>query len=140
MQAIAHYGFRFGSARGWHRASSLNDLLFVDEQPTQQSAFIIWPKDSEMLTKDAVRVQLDTIANEVSATPGIYYELYSRVFSARVQSWIRSVPSADALLIERVAENDPDYLGDVESEIEMPEPFIFGKSDAIFNPDWDVSY
>ena len=98
-----------------------------------------------MLTKDAVRVQLDAIANEVSATPGIYYELYSRVFSARVQNWIRSVPSTDAILIEHVAENDPDYLGDIESEIEMPEPFVFdrsdfGKPEAMFNPDWDVSY
>lgn len=93
-----------------------------------------------MLTRDAVRLQLDAIANEVSRAPGIYYELFSRIFSERVHQWIRSVDAADAALIERVAENDPDYLGDVASEIEMPEPVLYGKSAALFNPDWDVSY
>ena len=93
-----------------------------------------------MLTRDAVRVQLETIANEVSQTPGIYYELFSRVFSERVQQWIRSVDATDAALIERIAENDPDYLGDIASEIEMPEPMFYGKSETLFNPNWDVSY
>ena len=93
-----------------------------------------------MLTRDAVRVRLDAIANEVSQTPGIYYELYSRVFSERIHQWMRSVDATDAVLIERIAENDPDYLGDIASEIEMPEPMLYGKSEALFNPNWDVSY
>jgi hypothetical protein len=93
-----------------------------------------------MLTQDAVRKQLDAIANDVSQTPGIYHELFSRVFSARIHQWIRNVSDADADLIARVAENDPDYLGDIESEIEMPDPVIYAKSPMIFNPDWDVTY
>lgn len=100
-----------------------------------------------MLTQDSVRNRLDAIADEVSQEPGIYYELFSRLFSARVQNWIRSVPSSDRALIERVAENDPDYLTDVdEVDIEIsasvfePTLDIQPSHEAIFNPDWDVSY
>ena len=93
-----------------------------------------------MLTQDAVRKQLDAIAHDVSQAPGIYHELFSREFSVRIHQWIRSVPSTDADLIAQVAENDPDYLGDIESEIEMPDPSVYAKSQMIFNPDWDVTY
>lgn len=89
-----------------------------------------------MLTQDAVRSQLDAIADEVSRSPGIYYELYSRLFSARVQRWIHGVPSADAAVIAQVASNDPDYLGEVDNTDLMPQIF----SAAQFNPDWDVTY
>lgn len=89
-----------------------------------------------MLTQDAVRSRLDTIADEVSQAPGIYYELYSRLFSARVQRWIHGVPSTDAAVIAQVAQNDPDYLGNVDSADLMPAIF----SAAQFNPDWDVTY
>ena len=93
-----------------------------------------------MLTQDAVRTQLDAIADEILQTPGIYHELFSRLYSARIQHWINRTSFEDATLIARVAENDPDYLGDIESEIEMPEPFTFGSGEPIFNPNWDVSY
>ena len=100
-----------------------------------------------MLTQDAVRTRLDAIADEVSLEPGIYYELFSRLFSARVQNWIRSAPNSDRALIERIAENDPDYLTDVdEVDLEIsasvfePTLDIRPPPEAIFNPDWDVSY
>jgi hypothetical protein len=100
-----------------------------------------------MLTQDAVRNRLDAIADEISQEPGIYYELFSRLYSVRVHNWIRSVPGNDAALIERVAENDPDYLVDVdEVDIEISsslfEPVLDGPSarEALFNPDWDMSY
>ena len=100
-----------------------------------------------MLTQDVVRTQLDAIADEVSQQPGIYYELFSRLFSARVQNWIRRVPSSDAALIERIAENDPDYLTELdEVDIEIAESVsapmldVPASREAMFNPDWDVSY
>ncbi|MET0377883.1 MAG: hypothetical protein ABW049_02735 [Spongiibacteraceae bacterium] len=98
-----------------------------------------------MLTQDAVRNRLDAIADEVSQEPGIYYELFSRLFSVRVHNWIRSVSSPDAALIARLAENDPDYLSDVdEVDLEISasifQPALDNQREAIFNPDWDVSY
>ena len=93
-----------------------------------------------MLTRDAVRVQLDAIADEILQTPGIYHELFAREYSARVHNWINHASREDAELIARIAENDPDYLGDIESEIEMPDPVVFSNREPLFNPNWDVSY
>ena len=94
-----------------------------------------------MLTQEAVRSQLDTIANELSRQPGIYYELFSLLFSARVHNWILSVPGAEACLIERVAENDPDYLAEIdEIDIDITRSIAAPEGEAIFNQDWDVSY
>ena len=67
-----------------------------------------------MLTQQSVQNQLNVIAEEISRSPGMYYELYSRLFSERVKVWIGSVPVAEANLIERVAVNDPDYSPHVE--------------------------
>ncbi|HSB96169.1 MAG TPA: hypothetical protein VLC91_06965 [Spongiibacteraceae bacterium] len=88
-----------------------------------------------MLTQHEVRMQLDTIATEVLQSPGIYYELYSRIFSQRVQQWMHSVAAGDAKLIQRVAECDPDYLSDLE--IAAP---LHSKPSALFNPAWDMDY
>ena len=99
-----------------------------------------------MLTQDAVRSQLDHIANEISRSPGIYYELYSRLFSSRVNHWIRSTPESDAAVIERVAQNDPDYLAvadeiDAEIAASIANPICETLSEKnSFNPDWDMSY
>jgi hypothetical protein len=94
-----------------------------------------------MLTQDAVRHHLNAIADELAHQPGIYYELFARKFSERVQHWIHSVPHADAELIEFVAQNDPDYLAvadelDAEIAATIAEPTC----EPLFNPDWDVSY
>lgn len=92
-----------------------------------------------MLTQHEVRTQLDTIANEVAQAPGLYYELYSRLFSVRVQGWIQTAPKSEADLIQRIAENDPDYLTDIDAELAellaaQPRPT------ALFNPAWDMDY
>ncbi len=71
-----------------------------------------------MLTQHEVRTQLDTIANEVAQTPGLYYELYARLFSQRVHGWIQTAPLSEAGLIQRIAENDPDYLAPVDADLE----------------------
>jgi hypothetical protein len=87
-----------------------------------------------MLTQDAVRQQLEAIADEISQSPGMYYELYSRLFSARVRNWMRMTSGADMALIARVAGNDPDYRVDAGMELPARNP------EPILNPDWDVSY
>jgi hypothetical protein len=86
-------------------------------------------------------MQLDTIATEVLQSPGIYYELYSRIFSQRVQQWMHSVAASDARLIQRVAECDPDYLSDMEvaPEVEMLAS-LHAKPNLLFNPAWDMDY
>jgi len=97
-----------------------------------------------MLTQQAVRAQLDTIAGEVLRAPGMYYELYARIFSERVKQWIDQSSSFDAALIEEVAENDPDYLPGTAIEDEE----LFGAAHLaqasrhalLFNPAWDVQY
>lgn len=88
-----------------------------------------------MLNQHEVRKQLDTLANEVLQPSGLYYELYSRLFSERVQRWIETAPKTDAELIRRVAEQDPDYLADVEMMAHM-----HAKRAPLFNPAWDVDY
>ena len=94
-----------------------------------------------MLTQDAIRHQLDTIANELALQPGIYYELFSRKFTERVQRWIRNAPSGDAALIEQVAGNDPDYLAAIdELDVEIARTIAEPEREPLFNPDWDVSY
>ena len=97
-----------------------------------------------MLTQHIVRAQLDAIAAEVLQMPGMYYELYSRVFSQRVREWLQSVPRAEAVLIERVAELDPDYCPHLENdEIEYPEADVVAHRanvKPLFNPAWDVQY
>lgn len=92
-----------------------------------------------MLTQHEVRSQLDSIANEVAQAPGLYYELYSRLFSQRVQGWIQTVPQPDARVIQRMAENDPDYLIHIDTELTE---LVAAKSQQTlqFNPAWDMDY
>jgi hypothetical protein len=88
-----------------------------------------------MLTQHEVRTQLDIIATEVLQSPGIYYELYSRMFSQRVQQWMCSVSERDAELIQRVAARDPDYQADMEPIIPL-----HANHGVLFNPAWDMDY
>jgi|GEM_PF-2980337 len=89
-----------------------------------------------MLTQQTIQERLDAIAEEVSRSPGMYYELYSRLFSERVKRWICTVPGTDAVLIERVADNDPDY----SAEVDISEPAPTAPIGILFNPAWDVEY
>lgn len=94
-----------------------------------------------MLTQHEVRTQLDTIANEVAQTPGLYYELYSRLFSRRVQGWIQTAPQPDARVIQHIAENDPDYLIHIDTESADIELLVAQSQQAQpFNPAWDMDY
>ncbi len=98
-----------------------------------------------MLTQYSVRTKLDLIAAEVLKTPGIYYELYSRLFSKRVQEWMQSVSRPEAILIESVAELDPDYCPHLERiEFEYSETDLLTPRNpaahAGFNPAWDMQY
>jgi len=87
-----------------------------------------------MLTQQTVLDRLNIIADEISRAPGMYYELYSRLFSERVKSWMKSVPVADASVIEHVAANDPDYLPGVEVSVSRAREYW------TFNPAWDMEY
>lgn len=97
-----------------------------------------------MLTQHAIRTKLDIIAAEVLKMPGIYYELYSRLFSQRVHEWMQGVTRPEAVLIEGVAELDPDYCPHFEhAEFEYAEsdtPMHRLNSGALFNPAWDMQY
>ncbi len=97
-----------------------------------------------MLTQHIVRTRLDTIAAEILQMPGIYDELYSRLFSQRVQEWLQSVSRPEAILIESVAELDPDYCPHFErTEFEYTDadiPMHHAKTPLMFNPAWDVQY
>lgn len=96
-----------------------------------------------MITQHSVRTKLDTIAAEVLQQPGIYYELYSRLFSQRVQAWMQNVPRAEAVLIESIAELDPDYCPHFErAEFEYAEivPAHRSNTGLMFNPAWDMQY
>lgn len=97
-----------------------------------------------MLTQYSVRTRLDTIAAEVLKTPGIYYELYSRLFSQRVQEWMQSVSRPEAILIESIAELDPDYcphIGRIEFEYSDTDLHTHRiNHSALLNPAWDVQY
>lgn len=88
-----------------------------------------------MLTQYGIQTQLDVIANEVSQMPGLYYELYCRIFSDRVHEWMQSVPPAEADMIRRVASEDPDFLPDAEL---MVPPYA--RREFSFNPAWDMEY
>lgn len=97
----------------------------------------------EMITQHIVRTKLDAIAAEVLQQPGIYYELYSRLFSQRVKTWMQSVSRAEAILIERVAELDPDYCPHFERiEFEYTEllPVHRNNTGMMLNPAWDMQY
>ena len=93
-----------------------------------------------MLTQHQVRQQLDSIADEVAQPAGLYYELYTRLFSQRVHCWIRTASHTEAALIQRVAETDPDYLVDMETMA----PFQLAHTEAtqqpLINPAWDMDY
>ncbi len=96
-----------------------------------------------MLTQYAVRTKLDMIAAEVLQTPGIYYEMYSRLFSQRVQDWMKDVSRPEAVLIEGVAELDPDYCPHLQrTEFEYAEGDLAHRHNPnpLFNPAWDVQY
>ncbi len=97
-----------------------------------------------MLTQYAVRTKLDMIAAEVLRTPGIYYEMYTRQFSNRVQDWMKSVSRPEAILIESVAELDPDYCPHLSrTEFEYSDAELSShrvSSGPLFNPAWDVQY
>jgi hypothetical protein len=90
-----------------------------------------------MLTQHSIQTRLDMIANEVSQTPGLYYELYSRLFSTRVHEWMRAVSPADATLIQRIATEDPDYLPNFEI---MAPVYAYARPAQSFNPAWDMDY
>lgn len=87
-----------------------------------------------MLTQQTVQDRLNVIADEISRSPGMYYELYSRLFSERIKSWINSAPVVDATVIEHVAVNDPDYLPDIEIT-DAPVRACW-----LSNPAWDMEY
>jgi hypothetical protein len=93
-------------------------------------------KELKMLTQQAVQERLNRIADELSRAPGMYYELYSRLFSERINFWIHTAPRTEATMIERVAQNDPDYTADIEPESALQSPY----GAALFNPAWDVQY
>lgn len=97
-----------------------------------------------MLTQYAVRTKLDMIATEILQMPGIYYEMYSRLFSQRVQEWMKSTTRPEAILIENVAELDPDYCPHLDrSEYECVDADIASQrsnANTLFNPAWDVQY
>jgi len=97
-----------------------------------------------MITQHIVRTKLDAIAAEILQQPGIYYELYSRLFSQRVKTWMQSVSRAEAVLIESVAELDPDYCPHFERvEFEYAEadlPAHRPNTAMLFNPAWDLQY
>jgi hypothetical protein len=112
-----------------------------------------------MLTPQEVRRQLESIADEVAQPAGVYYELFSRMYSQRVRRWIRTVPHSEAMVIQREVENDPDYLADIElpdidsteSALAKSEPANIPLSDIektsppprqtmLFNPAWDMDY
>jgi hypothetical protein len=98
-----------------------------------------------MLTQYGIQAQLDAIANEVSQMPGLYYELYSRMFSERVHQWMRSTSPTQAELILRVASEDPDFLQDLEIPVHAYARAPKGgraltRPAAMFNPAWDVEY
>jgi hypothetical protein len=99
-------------------------------------------KDLKMLTQHIVRTKLDVIAAEILQQPGIYYELYSRLFSQRIQTWMQSVSRAEAILIEKVAELDPDFCPHFERvEFEYADmPAARAHSSMPFNPAWDMQY
>jgi hypothetical protein len=96
-----------------------------------------WLEDSKMLTQYSIQTRLDVIANEVSQIPGLYYELYSRQYSARVHDWMRTVSPADAELIQRVAAEDPDYQPNVGM---MAPVYAYARPAQSFNPAWDMDY
>jgi hypothetical protein len=88
-----------------------------------------------MLTPHEVLARLDALAEEVLHAPGLNHELFSRLFSNRVHSWIRTVPENDAELIRSIAARDPDYRSTHELIVEkstQPEPLL--------NPAWDADY
>jgi hypothetical protein len=116
-----------------------------------------------MLTQHEVRKQLDTIADEVAQPAGLYYELYTRLYSQRVRRWIRSAPHPEAVLIQRIVENDPDYLTDssltdkecfsdkepagkdsVDTMLHSVAPVktmpAAAQQPLLFNPAWDMDY
>jgi hypothetical protein len=88
-----------------------------------------------MLTQHEVREQLDAIADEASQPAGVYYELFSRIFSQRVQRWIHTAPQHEAQLIQRIAAEDPDYLPDVDMPL-----MAHVRQEPLFNPAWDMDY
>lgn len=89
-----------------------------------------------MLTHQEIRSELDAIAKEILQLPGMYYELYSRMFSQRVQTWLLTVTPIEAALIERTVARDPDYSATIES---LP-PLHQTSVQMLFNPAWDVQY
>lgn len=97
-----------------------------------------------MLTQYAVRTKLDMIAAEILQMPGIYYEMYSRLFSQRVQEWMKTASRPEAILIESVAELDPDYCPHLERiEFEYADADVTARrsnANVLFNPAWDVQY
>lgn len=97
-----------------------------------------------MLTRQAIRQRLDAIADEILEAPGIYQELYSRLFSLQVKQWAARCGHRDAALIETVASEEcPDYSADFDDEVlpaQVPPALFAVDSRPLFNPDWDVSY
>jgi hypothetical protein len=97
-----------------------------------------------MFTQHIVRTKLDAMAAEILQQPGIYYELYSRLFSQRVKTWMQSVSRSEAILIESVAELDPDYCPHFERiEFEYADTELSthrANKTPLFNPAWDMQY
>jgi len=90
-----------------------------------------------MLTQQEVRIRFDNIASEILSSPGMYYELYSRLFSERVQFWKDFASADEARVIQQVADRDPDF-----KPPEQQAQWFMGMSAStpMFNPAWDLSY
>lgn len=97
-----------------------------------------------MLTPQEVRRQFDAIAEEILQSPGIYSELYTRLFSQRVREWIQRASQDEARVIRRVADFDPDYCAEAEpvdaGSTHAAVPPYLRNAGALFNPAWDVQY
>ena len=95
-----------------------------------------------MQTQQSIRRRLETIAAEILQTPGMYHELFSRLYSERVQRIIDTAHPADADLIQRMAEQDPDYapVTDLTDAADMDLLATASRTGPLFNPAWDVQY
>jgi hypothetical protein len=97
-----------------------------------------------MLDRQTIRQRLDAIADGILDAPGIYQELYSRLFSLQVKQWAARCNSRDAALIEAVASAEcPEYCVDFDDEViptRLPPALYAVDTRPLFNPDWDVSY
>jgi hypothetical protein len=95
----------------------------------------------EMLTQQAIRLRLDAIADEVLQSPGMYHELFVRIYSQRVQRLIDTASVEEAALIRKFVVDDPDFSLDEADDSRADIELLVARSSApLFNPAWDVQY